>query len=465
MQRLSGRLESFGVSFGVIALLAGCGGSDLKLPGSPDAAVPPADIAIVTGDAQIGTPGTMLRDPIVVNVSDSAGVPLAAQRVEFAPDAPSAAVTPQASTTGTNGMASARWVLGETTGQQEVVARVVGDGVSEELQTRFTASAEAVLPSPRLAIRTEPSGSATIDREFSRQPEVQIQDEKGKDLKSGDVPVTVAVASGPGSLSGTTTRLTDSKGIAEFTNLRIQGATGDHVLIFAANGYTSVSSSTVEVKLPANQSPSVVGDEYNTTEGHDRTLSVGAATGVLANDRDPEGGPLTASDASDPADGTVILNVDGSFSYNPDVNFFGDDQFTYRASDPAGKSTRATVTIHVAPVNDAPWFTLNINPVVVAAGQIPQVVGNLAGGITPGADNEADQVLTFEVVGNSSPWLFAAGPTVTRDGQGNTATLSFTPAAGLTGASAVTIVLRDNGGTEFVGYDTSAPQTFTIVVQ
>jgi hypothetical protein len=119
----------------------------------------------------------------------------------------------------------------------------------------------------------------------------------------------------------------------------------------------------------------------------------------------------------------------------------------------------------VAPVNDAPGFTLNFNPVVVAAGQIPQTVANFAGGITPGADNEADQILTFEVVGNSYPWLFAAGPTVTRDGPGNTATLSFTPAAGVTGASAVTIVLRDNGGTDFVGYDTSAPQTFTIVVQ
>ncbi|MEP7227741.1 MAG: cadherin-like domain-containing protein [Gemmatimonadales bacterium] len=464
MQRPSRRLDSFGAALGVIALLTHCGGGDLTLPGPPETS-PPAEIVIVTGDAQTGTPGTMLRYPIVVMVSDSAGAPLAAQRVEFAPDAPSAAVTPQAYTTGSDGIASARWVLGETAGQQEVVARVVGDGVPDELQARFTASAEAVLSSPRLTIRTEPSGSATIDREFSRQPEVQIQDEKGKDLKSSDVPVTVALASGPGLLSGIITRLTDSKGKAKFTNLKIQGATGDHVLIFAANGYTSVTSGAIEVKLPANQDPSVVDDEYNTTEGHDRTLIVGPATGVLANDQDPEGGALTASDASDPPDGTVILNGDGSFSYNPDVNFFGDDHFTYRATDPAGKSSRATVTIHVAPVNDAPGFTLNFNPVVVAAGQIPQTVANFAGGITPGAENESDQILTFEVVGNSYPWLFAAGPTVTRDGPGNTATLSFTPAAGMTGASAVTIVLRDNGGTEFVGYDTSAPQTFTIVVQ
>ncbi len=422
---------------GVIALLAQCGGSDLRLPGAPEPAATPADITVIKGDAQTGTPGTMLRDSIVVKVTDSASAPLAGQRVEFASDAPGAAVTPQNSMTGADGMAGARWVLGETTGQQEVIARVVGEGVPE-LQITFTASAEAA-PS-RLEMRTQPSDAVTIGAEFDRQPEVQIQDEKGEDVKSSDVSVTAAVASGDGSLAGTTTRLTDSEGRAEFTNLKIQGATGSHVLIFAASGYTSVSSKPIEVRPPANQSPSVLSDEYNTTEGHDRTLTVDAASGVLQNDRDPEGLPLTASEASGPPNGTVTLNLDGSFSYNPDVNFFGDDRFTYRASDPSGKSSTATVTIHVAPVNDAPWFTLNLSFVVVAAaGGIPQAVGNFAGGISPGADNEADQVLTFEVVGNSAPWLFAAGPAVTRDGQGNTATLSFTPAPGLIGASAVTI--------------------------
>jgi hypothetical protein len=346
-----------------------------------------------------------------------------------------------------------------------VVARVVGDGISQPLEVRFTASAEAVLPSPRLLMRTEPSGSATVGAELDRQPEVQIQDEKGKDVETSGVAVTVAVASGPGSLGGTTTRLSDSKGRAEFTNLRIQGATGKHVLIFAADGHTSVTSSPIEVRLPANQAPNTESDEYNTTEGHDRTLAVDAANGVLQNDRDPEGGQLTAAEVSGPPNGTVTLNPDGSFIYNPDVNFFGDDRFTYRATDPTGKSSTETVTIHVAPVNDAPLFTLNVNPVFVPAVPIPQTVSNFAVGVSPGGANEDDQVLTFEVIFNSAPWLFASGPLITREGQGETATLTFTPAPGLVGAAAVTIVLKDNGGTEHVGFDTSSPQTFTIVIQ
>jgi hypothetical protein len=464
VHRLSRRLESFAASSVIIGLLAHCGGSDLTLPGPQEAAVTPARLAIFGGNEQSGPPGTMLRDAIVVQVLDSANIPVSDQRVEFASDVPGAAVTPQASITGIEGKAGARWVLGETPGPQEVVARVVGETVSEELEVRFTASAEPVLPAPRLLMRKEPSGSATVGAEFDRQPEVQVQDEKGKDVATSGVAVTAAVASGSGSLGGTTTRLTDSKGRAEFTNLRIQGATGAHVLIFAADGHTSVTSSQIDVRPPANQAPSTQADEYNTTEGNDRTLAVDAANGVLQNDRDPEGGQLTAAEESGPPNGRVTLNADGSFTYNPDVNFFGDDRFTYRASDPTGKSSTGTVTIHVAPVNDAPVFTLNANPVVVPAVQVPQTVSNFVIGITPGGANEEDQILTFEVIGNSAPWLFASGPVITRDGQGDTATLTFTP-AGFPGASAVTIVLKDNGGTEHVGFDTSAPQTFTIVIQ
>jgi hypothetical protein len=405
----------------------------------------------------------MLRDSLVVKVVDSAGEPLAGQRVDFTPDAPGAAVTPQTPPTGADGNAGARWVLGETTGQQEVVARVMGDGVPD-LQVRFTASAEVEVP-PALAIRAQPSSSATLGSAFSRQPEVQLQDKWGKASKSKDVAVTVAVATGGGSLGGATTRLTDGKGRAKFTDLRIDGATGSHVLIFAANGYTSVTSDPIEVEPPAERPPTAVNDEYNTTEGHDRTLIVSSVDGVLRNDRDPEGGALTAADASDPPNGDVTLSSDGSFSYNPVVNFNGDDQFTYQVSDPLGNSSTATVTIHVAPVNDPPWFVINSNPIIAPASGTPETVSNFIGGITPGAENEANQVLTFEVVGNSSPWLFIAGPAITRDGQGSTATLTFTPAAGVAGYSTVSIVLRDNGGTEFGGSDTSSIYSFTIWVQ
>jgi VCBS repeat-containing protein len=52
----------------------------------------------------------------------------------------------------------------------------------------------------------------------------------------------------------------------------------------------------------------------------------------------------------------VSLLADGTFSYQPEANFFGQDSFTYRYTDgtAAGQSEVATVTINVTPVNDAP---------------------------------------------------------------------------------------------------------------
>jgi hypothetical protein len=216
--------------------------------------------------------------------------------------------------------------------------------------------------------------------------------------------------------------------------------------------------------VPANKAPTARDDEYNTNEGHSNTLSVGPSDGVLKNDVDPEGGALTASDASDPPNGVVTLKSDGSFSYNPEVNFFGDDRFTYRVRDPDGKSNTATVTIHVAPVNDSPFFSDAGDPPAVHWYDGPQRIEGWGRDISPGAENETDQILEFQVVGNSSPWLFTADgqPAVTRnDPQSAVGALTFTP-SGAVGSAVITVVLKDNGGTTSGGGDTSGPHSFTI---
>jgi VCBS repeat-containing protein len=94
-----------------------------------------------------------------------------------------------------------------------------------------------------------------------------------------------------------------------------------------------------------NQAPVAVGDTYSTDA--DTTLNVSAASGVLANDTDPDNDPITAVKVSDPAHGTLTLNPDGSFSYTPVANYNGTDSFTYKASDGKADSNVATVTITV----------------------------------------------------------------------------------------------------------------------
>jgi hypothetical protein len=94
-------------------------------------------------------------------------------------------------------------------------------------------------------------------------------------------------------------------------------------------------------------------------------------------------------------------------------------------------------------------------------------VSDWARDISPGADNEADQILEFLVIDNSNPDLFASGgqPAVTRNGpQSDRGTLTFTP-SGKSGSATITVVLKDNGGTANGGADTSEPHTFTIKVR
>jgi hypothetical protein len=93
--------------------------------------------------------------------------------------------------------------------------------------------------------------------------------------------------------------------------------------------------------------PQAFPDSYTTHEN--TSLTVGAL-GVLANDIDPNGNALTAVLATAPANGTVVLNADGSFTYSAAANFAGTDSFTYQAKSANGTlSAPTTVTITVLP--------------------------------------------------------------------------------------------------------------------
>ena len=95
------------------------------------------------------------------------------------------------------------------------------------------------------------------------------------------------------------------------------------------------------------------------------------ANGVLANDQGPSlvvsevqgltanvGTPVnTIAVGVGGVHGSVTVNADGSFSYDPPPGFTGSaDTFTYRVSDSAGTSNLATVTINVSNIM---WFICN----------------------------------------------------------------------------------------------------------
>ena len=81
-----------------------------------------------------------------------------------------------------------------------------------------------------------------------------------------------------------------------------------------------------------------------------------------ANDADVDGDPLTVSAVSDPANGTAVVNPDGTVTYTPDPDFNGTDTFTYTVSDGNGGTDTGTITVDVTPVNDDPVANPDGNP-------------------------------------------------------------------------------------------------------
>ncbi len=101
----------------------------------------------------------------------------------------------------------------------------------------------------------------------------------------------------------------------------------------------------MSVKAGANVGPSGANDAYGVVAG--ATLNV-PATGVLANDSDGDGDPITAVLATDVSSGALALASDGGFTYTPNAGFSGTDSFTYNVSDGSVLSAIVTVTIAVS---------------------------------------------------------------------------------------------------------------------
>jgi len=114
-------------------------------------------------------------------------------------------------------------------------------------------------------------------------------------------------------------------------DIPLQRSVGLLLLVAGAAVTGSANSATV-----AND------DTYQTGQG--QALSIGAP-GVLGNDTG-DGGALSASEVSPPLNGTLTLNANGSFTYTPESDFYGTDDFSYEATD-GSTSDQAVVTLTV----------------------------------------------------------------------------------------------------------------------
>jgi uncharacterized repeat protein (TIGR01451 family) len=99
-----------------------------------------------------------------------------------------------------------------------------------------------------------------------------------------------------------------------------------------------------QVRVVINSPPVAVDDRFRSLR--DQPLAA-SAPGVLSNDTDMDGNPLTAVIDSPPSIGTLALAPDGGLVYTPTQGFAGTVTFTYLAHDGRLESELATAYIAI----------------------------------------------------------------------------------------------------------------------
>jgi VCBS repeat-containing protein len=229
----------------------------------------------------------------------------------------------------------------------------------------------------------------------------------------------------------------------------------------ARDGFGTVSNvATVTITLTAINDPPVANDEtINIVEDQ---VIIADPPGVLLSCSDIDGDPLSALLVSGTQHGTLETTPAGSFSYSPDPKFYGIDSFTYRASDGKALSNIATVTINIAPINDAPTATIGVFPIVTTDESGPQTITNWVTNVSTGPPNESGQKIDFSIAVDN-PGLFLVPPALVLQGA-DTAALTYTPKPNVAGTTTFFVQLHDDGGRENGGKDTTTYGAFTITI-
>jgi Bacterial Ig domain len=283
-----------------------------------------------------------------------------------------------------------------------------------------------------------------------------------------------------------------NSGIVTIANTGLlTGAGPQTITVQASDGHggTSTQSFSIDVVFPNMPPENHLPDRQSVREDVDLVLSSGLGNAVTVSDVDAGAdsiclaltathGVLTLSNLSglsfSVGDGiadttmaftgtvTAVNNVLDGMRFRPNADYFGAAMLTFDTNDlghtGAGgpQSDNDVLAINVLPVNDPPSFVIGAN-ISTLENAAPFAQANWATGLSVGPANESNQTASF-LLSNDNGSLFAVPPAIAADGS-----LSFTLQPEHSGVATVTVMFRDDGGTDNGGTD-SVTHSFIISV-
>ncbi len=309
----------------------------------------------------------------------------------------------------------------------------LGEEITADLQgTQFPAPVHALIvavaaPSPTLDFLNL-RGQFVASYSLRATVRVRIEDPSRagtgpltvdlRSLATGDMETVAAVETAPGVFVGS------------LPSVETAGAPGDGAITAGAGQVVEMRYGTAiaRVTFSSNQPPVAGADTGEALKNRSLVID------VLSNDGDPEGSPVSMGGVTQGAHGSAAVNPDGTVTYTPVQDYYGNDTFTYLAVDDQGGEAVGTVTVTLENGE-------NLSPVAVD----DQPPGVLQG------SSAVVAVLANDFDRNGDPLTVTA---VTQGAHGSVAinpdrqAVTYTAAPGFTGTDTFTYTISDGyGGT------------------
>jgi len=147
------------------------------------------------------------------------------------------------------------------------------------------------------------------------------------------------------------------------------------------------------MQIRAKGFDAIAGHENMIEIDEDQTLVRNIAQGLLGTEAVAAG--IKVDLVANSTHGRLELIGDGSFTYTPAQDYFGEDSFSYVIVDGNERSTPIKIRLRIKPVNDAPIVETSVDVIKISGNAGPQRIAGWLKEVTPGPANEASQDYTM----------------------------------------------------------------------